>query len=140
MADPGNILGGSEQHCCSILSPSPPYTIELCLKIHRGSTVICTVLGWVGGLEPPPPHCWIRPCLGGWLTIGSNLVQAVHVQELLNVVFWPMMTQWIDALAGYISFCCLLSVSVNFFVCWLQNLTSGCCCSSLLTLIIPCSQ
>ena len=48
-ADPGNILGGTEQHCCSILSLSLPYTIELCLKIHRSSTVIYTASVWVGG-------------------------------------------------------------------------------------------
>jgi hypothetical protein len=33
-----------------------------------------------------------------------SLVQAVHVQELLNVMIWPMMTQWMDSLAGYMSF------------------------------------
>ena len=41
-----------QQHtsdCCSILSLSPTYTIELCQKIHGGSRAPVSV----GGLEPP---------------------------------------------------------------------------------------
>jgi len=60
-ADPGNILGGAEQHCCSILNLCPPYTIELCLKIHRGSTVICTVSVWIGGAWAPRPTAGSAP-------------------------------------------------------------------------------